>query len=264
MSNGKSAFDRRIEALDLSLFEGIPTQSSDGDRRSWLAVQRSVRRPSGYTYLEIGSHLGGSVQQHLLDPSCWRIISIDKRPLEQPDDRGKVYKYPENSSARMLENLRKVAPSEHGKITCFDMDSRDVDPKAIPEPPDLCFIDGEHTHGAVLSDFEFCLGVCAPNAAICFHDDHVVFKALKTILSSLRRRGIAFTARKLDGSTFGIFLRSCLAANDPFILNCSDDGLDWLRMRTIGELIPASLRPGVRQVYRRLGIFARHRAVRRD
>jgi hypothetical protein len=261
MTNGDTKFDTRIEALDLSLFDGIPTQSCDGDRRSWLAVQRSVRRPAGYTYLEIGSHLGGSLQQHLLDPLCRRIISIDKRPPDQPDDRGTVYTYLDNSTARMLDNLRKVAPTELSKITCFDADAKDIDPRLIPDPPGFCFIDGEHTRAAVLSDFGFTLSVCAPNAAICFHDDYMVFEALKSILTLLRSRGIAFRARKLDGSTFGIFLRDCPAANDPIIRDFSDDGLRWLRMRSVGELIPSSLRPGIHRVYRSLGILARHRAV---
>ena len=77
MTTVDEIFDRRLEELDLSLFDEVSTQSSDGDRRSWLAVQRSVRRPNGYTYLEIGSHLGGSIQQHLVDPWCARIISMD-------------------------------------------------------------------------------------------------------------------------------------------------------------------------------------------
>jgi hypothetical protein len=185
MSTEETAFDRRIDALDLSLFERIPTQSSNGDRQSWLAVQRSLRRPSGYIYLETGSHLGGSIQQHLLDPLCRRIVSIDPRPLEQPDDRGKNFAYAGNSTARMLENLRDIEPNQVSKIVCFDKDASDVHSSDIPEPPSFCFIDGEHTRAAALSDFEFCLGVCSPDAAICFHDAHVVFEALRSAGSDL-------------------------------------------------------------------------------
>src|SRR4051794_16482548 len=98
-----ASFEGRLERLDLSLFEAIPSESYPGDRRSWLALQHAVRRaPAGYTYLEIGSHLGGSLQQHLVDPRCRRIFSIDKRPLVQPDDRGVVWHYDGNSTARML------------------------------------------------------------------------------------------------------------------------------------------------------------------
>jgi hypothetical protein len=266
MPTANQAFSHRLEALDLSLFERIPTESSDGDRRSWLAVQRSVRRPSGYVYLEIGSHLGGSIQQHLVDPWCRRIISIDKRPLEQPDDRGIVFGYPGNFSARMLENLGKIAPCELSKITCIDADARDVNPNLIPEPADFCFIDAEHTRAAVLSDFEFCLGVCTPDAAICFHDALTVRSAVRDIQSSLARRGIPFTAWRLDGGTFGIFLRGCAAVNDPFLRGCFVDGYDWDRAMRVWWLIPTWLRSLTRRVYRVLrrthrpaGRFPSHR-----
>jgi hypothetical protein len=249
--DGDDAFGRRLEALDLSLFKSIHTESSDGDRKSWLAVQRSVRRPAGYTYLEIGSHLGGSIQQHLIDPLCRRIISIDKRPLALPDDRGRIIEYEGNSTARMMDNLRRVGPDDLGKIACFDSDARDVPAAEIPEPPDFCFIDGVHVHDAVLSDFKFCLSVCAPDAAICFHDDWVVHRALGEILSSLRHSGVPFTARKLDDLTFGIFLRGCAAANDPFIRSTSVDGTRWLRVRRIRGLLPGWLRPVARSFYRR-------------
>ncbi|MEP6914025.1 MAG: class I SAM-dependent methyltransferase [Acidobacteriota bacterium] len=242
---------RRLRDLDLSLFAGIPSQSLSGDRRSWLAVQRSVRSSAGYVYLEIGSHLGGSVQQHLVDPWCRRIISIDKRPLSQPDDRGEACPYEGNSTARMMDNLRAIAPDQLPKVTCHDSDARDVNPEAIgSDRPDFCFIDGEHTHAAVLSDFEFCLRVCAPNAAICFHDDYITFRALETILASLRRRRIPFNARKLDELTFGIFLRDCSAVNDPYIRQCSRDGARWLRGRRFRTLIPGSIRPYARNLAR--------------
>jgi hypothetical protein len=130
MSTPRDDFTPRLEALDVSLFDSVPTQSSDADRQSWLAVQRSVRVPSGYTYLEIGSHLGGSVQQHLVDPLCRQIISIDKRPASQPDDRGKIFHYKDNSSSRMMDNLRRVAADQIGKVTCYTRTRKTW----IPEP----------------------------------------------------------------------------------------------------------------------------------
>jgi hypothetical protein len=159
----------------------------------------------------------------------------------------------------MFEFLRKIGPEQLGKISYFEVDARDVDRDAIPEPPDFCFIDGEHTDKAVLSDFEFCLSVCAPNAAICFHDCAVVFRPLKAILTSLEERGIDFTARKLAGETFGIFLRNCPCPEDPFIRDHSSDGIRWLRTRTIRELIPHWLRVQVRTAYKRLGIRRGHK-----
>jgi len=40
-----------VDALDLSLFGQIPSQTSTGDRRSLLAVQRAVARKHGELYL---------------------------------------------------------------------------------------------------------------------------------------------------------------------------------------------------------------------
>jgi Methyltransferase domain len=243
----------RLESLDVSLFDGVPTQSSKGDREAWLAVQRSVRLPSGYSYLEIGSHLGGSIQQHLLDPLCRTIFSIDKRPLSQPDDRGQVFQYEGNSTDRMLENLRQISTDQVSKLTCFDGDARDIDDKDITAPPDFCFIDGEHTHTAVLSDFEFCLRVCSPDAAICFHDDYIIHRAIGLILSRLRRQGVSFTARKLSGATFGIFLGNCPAGRDPYILSHSKDETRWLRGRRLRHIVPVWLRPAARWMVNSFG-----------
>jgi hypothetical protein len=251
--NPHDYFEQRIDRLDLALFAAIPTQSHDGDRKSWLAVQRAVRRLTpGYTYLEIGSHLGGSIQQHLLDPKCLSIISVDKRPLEQPDDRGQTFQYEGNSTERMLSNLRSVAPGRVGILTCFDADTRGMDPGAVKQPPHLCFIDGEHTRPAVLSDFEFCLRVGAPDVAICFHDDAVIYPALEEILCSLADRAVPHIALKLGGDTFGIFLRGCRVPDDDLVKGIGSDGRKWLRKRKAArfaeQTVPNWLLPIVRPV----------------
>src|SRR5688572_15401322 len=139
-----SSFEQAIAGLDLSLFDKIPSQSTEHDKQSFLAIQLAVRnlRP-GYKYLEIGSYLGGSIQPHLVDESCAHIYSIDKRPLQQPDARGFDYTYQNNSTARMLEQLREVAPERMDKITTIDGDSSSISPSEIPAKIDLCFIDGE-------------------------------------------------------------------------------------------------------------------------
>ncbi|MCE7962284.1 MAG: hypothetical protein DYH05_07255 [Acidobacteria bacterium ACB1] len=153
-----ATFEERLNSLDLTLFENIQSQTTEDDRRSLLAIQCAVReRSPGYNYLEIGSHLGGSLQSHLLDDKCSTIYSIDKRPLVQPDERGVRYGYPENSTARMLELLSELAPTE--KIITIDGDTKTLDPNVIDEKIQLCFIDGEHTDVATSLDFEFCLDV---------------------------------------------------------------------------------------------------------
>lgn len=220
-------FSERLSRLDTSLFRIAPTQSTEGDRRAWLAVQRSIRA-NGYSYLEIGSYLGGSIQQHLADPLCRHIISIDKRPLSPPDERDEIIQY-HASTKQMMDYLRKVDPTAVSKITTFESDACSLDITQIPERPKLCFIDGEHTNEAVISDFEFCLRVCDADAAICFHDGRIIHPGLVKILRSLAERNIPFTARRLEGDTLGVFLRHCPSASDQHILQNSSDPAAFFR-----------------------------------
>lgn len=150
------SFKERLDSLDISLFEKITSQTTDDDKRSLLAIQSAVREIApNYVYLEIGSHLGGSIQPHLVDERCSRIYSIDKRPLVQPDERGVSYGYPENSTQRMLSLLSHIAPTE--KIVTIDGETGKLDQSVIDVPPQLCFIDGEHTDRATKVDFDCCL-----------------------------------------------------------------------------------------------------------
>ena len=250
-------FEHRLRELDPSLFAAIDSQSNDGDKRSWLALQRIARGWNGaYAYLEIGSHLGGSIQPHLLDPRCRRIYSIDNRPVVPPDDRGQEFRYDGNSTERMLAILRALDPDQVAKIVCFESDARDVDPSRLPDRPDLCFIDGEHTQGAVLSDFDSCLRVCSPRAILCFHDDWIIYPALARILRTLRRQGIRFTAVKLQGSTFAILLGDSALPEDDFVRKVGMNGrLFILRMqvrRLLKRYLPAPVQQIVRSL-RRLG-----------
>ena len=243
------AFNARIEGLDLDLFHTIHSQSTDDDRIAWLAIQRNVRRRAeGYVYLEIGSHLGGSLQQHLADHQCRRIYSIDPRPTEQPDERGQVYRYHGNSTKRMLANLSAVTGSRLDRLTCFDCDVSGIDRSWIQDAPDFCFIDGEHTAPAVLADFEFCLYWCRQDGVIVFHDDSVILAAIRKILTSLKSRGIRFTARKCGGSTFAVFL------GDSQVIAESSDGLRWAADRSIAvslqRNIPEWALPVARHLYR--------------
>ncbi len=202
-----SDFEQRINDLDVRLFEKIDGQSLPADRRSLLAVQRAVRNALGaYTYLEIGSHLGGSLQTHYADPKCKRIYSIDKRPLSQPDERAIDYKYDGNSTERMLVNLRTAYPNVTENLVTMDDDARNIDPQRVEHAPDVCFIDGEHTNDAVYSDFRFCFAVASPNAMICFHDSNLIFAGLDKIKAHLQSESVEFGTMKLGGTVYVILL----------------------------------------------------------
>lgn len=210
----------RVASLDLTLFDNVSSQTSEGDRRSLLAVQRSVAGKRGqYTYLEIGSHLGGSLQQHVVDLRCARIYSIDPRPLHQPDDRaaGFTWTYENNSSERMLDLLRGVAGGDVTKIQCIEKDASKIDLETIQHRPDLIFIDGEHTRTAVLSDFQFCYKVVAENGVILFHDFSIVDVAIFEICKNLSRERRPYLPLKLEGNVFGIFFDPDLVHSDPYL-----------------------------------------------
>jgi hypothetical protein len=209
-------FRERLASLDTTLFDGIESQMTQDDRRSVLAVQKAVREHGdGYSYLEIGSYVGGSIQPHLLDPSCRRIYSIDKRPRSPKDDRGIPFVYPDNTTERMIELLTKVSPGGVQKVDCFEGDASEVDISAIRQRPNLCLIDGEHTEEAVLSDFRFCASVLAPDGAILFHDANVVFTALEKIVTALREEGRRFSAYVLPTTVFVIELDECALHRTP-------------------------------------------------
>jgi len=190
-----SQFGERLHALDITLFDGIPSQSTGLDRRSLLAAQGAIRARFGsYVYLEIGSHLGGSVQTHVMDPACARIYSIDRRPLAQPDARGQDSDYAGNSTARMIENLTRVAGDGVAKVVTFDTDASAVSPASISPPPHLSFIDGEHTDPAFLSDFSFCRRVMGDRGLVVSHDGLVIYHGIAAALSTLERDGVPFDA----------------------------------------------------------------------
>ncbi len=198
-----SNFEQAISNLDIKIFEKIKSQSSENDKQSLLACQLAVREiVPNFNYLEIGSYLGGSIQPYLQDAKCARVYSIDKRPLNQPDSRGVDYTYLNNSTARMLELLSEVAPTD--KIKTIDGDTREISPSEVSEKIQLCLIDGEHTDEAVFSDFKFCLEVLDENGAIAFHDAQITYNGIATCIEYLKKNNIKFRAYSLPDIVFAI------------------------------------------------------------
>jgi hypothetical protein len=217
--NPSTPFETLIGRLDTALFEPIESQTSREDRLSFLAVERAVRERLGsYVYLEIGSYLGGSLQPHLRDDRCRKVYSIDKRPVEPvPDDRanGSVYHYRDNSTERMLELLRGDAQNQLSKLVCFDSDAVDLDPGQFADAPDVCLIDGEHTHRAVLSDFRFCRSVVKADGVVLFHDRLLLHRAIIQILADLKRDRVRHRGMPLGGQVYAIGLGDAPVLDDP-------------------------------------------------
>ena len=243
-------FEARLDVLDVSLFDAILSGTSEQDRQALLELQRAVREAFGeYVYLEIGSHLGGSIQPHLVDPRCKKIYSIDKRPAEQPDERGITFPYPNNSTQKMLKLLENVSAEDMHKIVTIDADASEIDPAKIDVAPQFCFIDGEHTNRAVISDFEFCYQICAPHALIVFHDVNIVGDGVKDILRTLKEKGIKHSAVHVGGVVFAIGLGDVELSHPSQVDAVPTDQVETVQGNWVLEPDPISLAAQMRHVF---------------
>jgi hypothetical protein len=171
--------DRLITALDISVFQ-IASATTPGDKRSMLMMANFARNFFGrYTFLEIGSYLGGGLLPHLVNPYCSKVISIDKRPDFQDDERATRFSYQGITTEAMVERLRQHAPAEAmKKLQTFDVDAVDLSKQKMEIKIDCAFIDGEHTNVATFSDFLSVYPALSRDAIIGFHDANLVSDAI--------------------------------------------------------------------------------------
>ncbi len=194
-------FEERLARSDTTLFEPISISASPEDQRSLLALHQVVRHP-GYSYLEIGSEHGGSLQTHLADPWCSTVFSIDLRVGNVPDVRGSVFSYHGVTTARMIDGLSQHYATSLSKLRTFDFPASEVPVEAIVPAPSLVFIDGEHTNKAVQEDFAVCRRFIASGGLIAFHDAQLVHQGIRGCLKTLKREGRNFHAVGLAGAVF--------------------------------------------------------------
>jgi hypothetical protein len=200
------SFSARLERLDVSLLEAIESQTTDFDRAGLLALHAACRRAYGtFRWLEIGSHLGGSLQALVRDPACERIDSIDPRPPAQDDERGERYAYPENSTQRMLDLLGALEDADLSKLHTHEADTADLQPDAFAQPH-VCFVDGEHTDRAASKDAAFCRAVLRDEGLIVFHDVGIVYRAVRRFVDGLRAEGVTVGLAYLPDSLFAVEL----------------------------------------------------------
>lgn len=181
-----------IETLDIAVFQ-VETHSTLDDRASFLRVQALARSVFGrYIYLEVGSHVGGSLFPHLIDPACEAAVSVDPRPATLPDERAELIPYPENSTARMIAILsERLPPSAMAKLTTIESDVSDVHPEAVEPKATLTFIDGVHTNTSCFSDFVGVLQLMKPDCIVCFHDANLIADAIINAERFLDHLGVA-------------------------------------------------------------------------
>ena len=200
-------FEQRLRSLDVRLFDAIGHPGWRRDPISLLAVHAACREAHGtFAYLEIGSYLGSSLQSFIADYCCTSIVSIDPRPESVPDDRWGSSHYHDNTTERMLSLLDSVAGADLGKLVTFEADAADVGLESLPAVPQLCFVDGEHTYDAALSDARFCLRALRGEGAILFHDRAVVASAIAGFMAELAREGVPFVGYALPSVLFVVEL----------------------------------------------------------
>jgi hypothetical protein len=200
-------FASLIESADAAVFQ-VASETTHADRRTLLQLQQIVRDwdPS-YVYLEIGSHVGGTLMPHLVDPRCRAALSIDARPHSQLDERGYRYSYEKNSTARMIGTLAGVVPADDlRKLTTFQSDASRLDPSSINMRVRLAFIDAEHTNRAAFRDFIHTLAWLEDNAVVAFHDAPLIFDALSNIEELLRFIGRPFRSFYLPDNVYALAL----------------------------------------------------------
>jgi Methyltransferase domain len=231
MSEVTKTLEDRLNTLDLSLFEQIESQSSPDDRRSLLALHGACRDTFGeFSYLEIGSHMGGSLQSFLVDPVCSAIISIDPRPQVSPDQhvRGGI-EIPDNSTQRMLALLSQLPHADLTKLRTIEASTADILPSAVSPAPNLCFIDGEHTNSAAYRDAAFCRAVLRLPGVIAFHDWSRVSVAIGRFLHS--SEGIGYPLR---GSIFVVELGDDRVFRHPLVRRMVPDARHWELANRVG------------------------------
>ncbi len=225
-------FETRLNAQDLTLFQYVVSQSTDGDKRSLLGLLRGMReanREKGYVYLEIGSYMGGSLQPFVQDPVCRKIISIDPRPRSLPDARGTL-SYVQNTTENMLRELGRVPGADLAKIVTLEEGTDTLKPASIQPQPDFCFVDGEHTDEAVLRDSRFCQTVLNGRGWIAYHDANIVYDGLLAFIDGLQHAGTVFRAYNFEDSIFLIELGDCRLGESAIInsmLRSSAKGYLW-------------------------------------
>lgn len=205
--------------VDLSPFSKIPAQLSPSDKASFLTLLAAHGEVFGdFSYLEIGSHLGGSIAPLLINPRCRKIYSIDKRPEVQPDDTGQPCYYPGNSTERMMQNLRGIDPTADQKVVCFDGDTATVPVPTFDLRPTICLIDGEHTDAISYRDYQFCRKVIQDRGTLVFHDANTLYLTLQRIVTELEQEGVSFDAYCLADAIFVISFGSPKISSDDRIM----------------------------------------------
>jgi len=181
----------------------IDSQTSNSDKIVLLQIREALNSLGEYSYLEIGSFLGGSLTPFIKDVNCTRILSIDHRERAQPDERGINYDYAGITHQSMVDNLHGVGLSTE-KLQTFDGSVDKLPSIYHSEKYDFIFIDGEHTDFACFRDFVHSESLLKYNSVVAFHDSTLISASLKLIIEMLKARSTTFTFFKVKDSEMSV------------------------------------------------------------
>ena len=204
------SFERALRSLDdRVLFGYVPSETSLPDRRSLLALYNACHDHYGdFSYLEIGSYLGGSLQVLVADPRCTAITSIDPRPTMAPVEQSDPIPYPENSTERMLKYLEFVPGADLAKLRTIEASTEELSPGELGHTPRMCLVDGEHTVDAGLRDARFCRAAIEDEGVIVFHDRHLVRPAIDSFVGELEADEVPHESYPLPNALWVVSLGS--------------------------------------------------------
>ena len=169
-----------------SLFP-IASQTSESDRRFIVAMLDLVKASKQrFSYIEVGSFLGGTLAPFLMDDMCEHVLSADERERQQPDERGARYDYHGITSQTMIDNLKKHGLSTD-KLAIHD---GSIETLQTHRRYDLAFIDAEHTDYAVFRDYLYVMDHMKGDSVVMFHDSSLVSKGIQNILTLTKKNSL--------------------------------------------------------------------------
>lgn len=173
----------------------VPNQLSSDDIQTLISIMNFVCLHDSYSYLEIGSYLGGSLQWHLSNSRCKQVISIDKRSRDKiKDERHIDYAYTVTTQDMLDALTSNNVPID--KLTAIDGTADNI-PSDLQF--DLVFIDAEHTNQAVFYDGQKCLSAVKENSVVMFHDDWIVYQGIDKLVELLTKSNRKFSVFKMTG-----------------------------------------------------------------
>jgi len=225
--------------MNISSLFPIESQTSDTDKEVLIQIRELLQSLGTYSYLEIGSYLGGSLTPFLSDEKCTNILSIDERERQQPDERGAKYDYAGVTHDTMLAKLRSHG-FELNKIEVFDGSVSKYN--NLDKKYDFIFIDGEHTDWACFRDFAHSEKLFKKDCVVAFHDTNLVYKSIRIINELLIARGSKFKFIKVKNSAMSCLFFNSFSETDLNSLFVAEENIDQYYSDCESELLMATMR----------------------